>query len=199
MKNRKTKKSIDFIGPSVQDLGLTLESEAPLEAAKAADTGEAAESAKVQDTAKPRKKRESKKVSPITAVDQGEDGGVAQDKQDQIVEEKEVINKSNAIINKSNDDNVVDDNSGAKNPPPVLKRAENLYRRAIREYLEKTLGDRESVEFKISKMQEDLGVTMQTLYKHLRYLRRTEFEIKQIRYGSILKRRVKEAGEKNES
>jgi ribosomal protein S3 len=83
--------------------------------------------------------------------------------------------------------NSVAHTNNAKNP--YAKEPENLHRRAIREYLEKTLGDQKLVEFKISKMQQDLGITMQTLYKHLRVLREKEYDIKPLQYSSLLKRK----------
>jgi hypothetical protein len=175
MKDRK-KKAIDFIGPSVQDLGLALEAEQPV----IEDRKEQGETPPVSATrekaaaqAKP-KTTTSGKSKPKVAVEESEA------KASGDASKGAVGNEITGAVEKGS--------AGINSPAP---RKENLYRRAIRDYLNRTLGDKEEVEFKISKMQQELGITTMTVYKHLRYLRKTEFEIKALQFCSLLKRREK--------
>jgi hypothetical protein len=205
MKNRKTKKAIDFIGPSVEDLGLTLEAkpltpgteEAERDNAHAAlaepeqITASSADNERENgesmnaDQEKPVKKTAVRKTSKnIKSVEIG-------NRED---ESKAILNKGNNIKaggNKNKIGQTEDSADSAGNAKkPHAKNPDNLYRRAIREYLERALGDQESVEIKISQMQQDLGISIITVYKHLGVLRKTDYEIKKLQFSTLLKRKT---------
>jgi DNA-binding transcriptional ArsR family regulator len=71
----------------------------------------------------------------------------------------------------------------------VAKRKNTIHFSIVRDYLCKALGNKDSVEIKLSDMQEELGIHPNTLYKHLKTLRETEFIITRQRYGTEIKRR----------
>jgi predicted GTPase len=74
-------------------------------------------------------------------------------------------------------------------PVTPSPRRESVYRKMIRDYLNRALGDNESVVIKLLDMKNNLEITDKTLYGHLKVLRQTEFEIKKLRYGTEVKRR----------
>jgi DNA-binding transcriptional ArsR family regulator len=78
--------------------------------------------------------------------------------------------------------------------PVVIQgpRRESVYRRLIRDYLNKALGDEERVEIKLSDMGRALDISDKTIYSHLKVLRQTEFVIKKLRYSTEIRRRKQE-------
>ena len=69
-----------------------------------------------------------------------------------------------------------------------LKR-QTIHFRLIRDYLNAALGDKERVEIKLSAVGEELGIPLNTLYRHLKTLRETEFYITRLQYGTEIRRR----------
>jgi AraC-like DNA-binding protein len=77
------------------------------------------------------------------------------------------------------------------NPQPVA-RGNGVYFNLVRNYLNAALGDKELAQIKLKDMQAELGMTSNTLYKHLKTLRETEFIITKRRYYTELRRRPNE-------
>jgi hypothetical protein len=64
-------------------------------------------------------------------------------------------------------------------------------REAIRDYLNKELGESESVIIRLSDLTTALDIGMNTLYRHLKVLRVSDFEFKKVFNGTEVKRRNK--------
>jgi hypothetical protein len=62
-------------------------------------------------------------------------------------------------------------------------------REAIRDYLNKALGDSESVIIRLSDLTFELNIGMNTLYRHLKVMRVSDFEFKKVFNGTQVKRR----------
>jgi biotin operon repressor len=65
----------------------------------------------------------------------------------------------------------------------------SVYLRLIRQYLYDLLKDKDCAFFKISHMTQELGINQKTVFKHLKILRQSEFEIKREQFGTIVKKR----------
>jgi hypothetical protein len=62
-------------------------------------------------------------------------------------------------------------------------------REAIKDYLNKALGDAESVIIRLSDLTTELNIGMNTLYRHLKVMRVSDFEFKKVFNGTQVKRR----------
>jgi hypothetical protein len=69
-------------------------------------------------------------------------------------------------------------------------------REAIREYLNKALGEEESVIIRLSDLTIALNIGMNTLYRHLKVMRVSDFEFKKVFNGTQVKRRTKDSSTK---
>ncbi|GHV48824.1 hypothetical protein FACS1894204_13260 [Synergistales bacterium] len=70
---------------------------------------------------------------------------------------------------------------------------DSLYFRSIRDYLYAALGDSDRAEIKLSVMEKELGINSKTLYKHLKTLRETEFVLTKLQYATEIRRRTEES------
>jgi uncharacterized protein YfcZ (UPF0381/DUF406 family) len=186
----KQKKAIDFIGPSVSDLGLTLKPQTLATEVAAVTAGQKEQSEKLPEIAK------SAALPPKESTDLSENSPKGSKRRKEVADSTvckrqavETVIEARENTNQVKKSNAI--NANAEKEASITTKKESFHRRAIRNYLNNVLGDKDSAEFKISKMQQDLDITLKTVYKHLRYLRTTEFEIKQLRYTSLLRRRAK--------
>jgi DNA-binding NtrC family response regulator len=62
-------------------------------------------------------------------------------------------------------------------------------REAIRDYLNKALGDAESVIIRLADLTTELNIGMNTLYRHLKVMRVSDFEFKKVFNGTQVRRR----------
>jgi hypothetical protein len=76
------------------------------------------------------------------------------------------------------------------NTPAGIQGKSNVHFRLIRQYLYDLLKDKDCAFFKISQMTQDLGINPKTIFKHLKVLRQSEFEIKREQFGTIIKKRL---------
>jgi hypothetical protein len=89
------------------------------------------------------------------------------------------------IAEKPADDAVSFDARGIHNSKQTRR---SLHLTIIRDYLNRALGDKDRAEIKLSEMQRELDINPKTLFRHLKTLRNTEFEINRMMYGTELKR-----------
>jgi predicted transcriptional regulator YheO len=106
------------------------------------------------------------------------------DKQDKTEEEKQIANPSQSVT-KRNSDAVSNINRSARSPKNLL--ATN--RKAITDYLNNALADQEVVVIKLCDIADSLGINMNTLYRHLKIIRDTDFVIKKVFNGTEIRRR----------
>jgi hypothetical protein len=106
------------------------------------------------------------------------------DKQDNIEENKNIAEPPKSIT-KGRAVTPIANNRSARSP-------ENLFtanRNAIREYLYNALGNQESAFIRLADISENLNINMNTLYRHLKVLRETDFMLKKVFNGTEIRRR----------
>jgi hypothetical protein len=75
--------------------------------------------------------------------------------------------------------------------PEDIRGKSSVYMRLIRDYLEKVLDGNPIAYFKISQMTKDLGINPKTIFKYLKILRQSEYEIKREQFGTTIRKRGK--------
>ena len=131
-------------------------------------------------------------IDAAKKVAQEEKARVSKRKENLLLSSVDENNVTKTKVDKINVDenNIIekeaDETSLVETPKP---KKETLHFKAIRDYLNKLLGDQEEIEVKLTVVQNELGITGVTFYKHLKVLRDTEFEIKKKRYITSVKRK----------
>jgi hypothetical protein len=100
------------------------------------------------------------------------------------------VTSSSITANGMAHDAITDINTAQSYTAQNKPRGNALFLSVIRDYLNRALGDADRVEIKIKDMEEDLGISKNALYRHLRTLRDTEFFITKLRFSTELKRRI---------
>jgi hypothetical protein len=166
------KKKINFTGPSVKDLGIVHD-----------------DSIIVNSNTDISNTKNSNTI--LSNTDSINKNIIAESNSAEIPEE--VVIKKDTITGNTNN-NRATKNSNTKNKltnnsnTTIIEKS--AYFRLIRNYLYGALANNNSVEIKLSDMQKELGIHPNTLYKHLKTLRESEFIITKRRYSTEVKRRI---------
>ena len=103
--------------------------------------------------------------------------------------EKKTISSSKEKVITDIGNNIASNTTFSKTGDVKPGKRRTIHFRLIRDYLNAVLGDNERVEIKLSEMGEELGIPLNTLYRHLKTLRETEFYITRLQYGTEIRRR----------
>ena len=161
------KRKIDFTGPSIQDLGLAINS--PTSENAIAEVGNSDIGITENSNF------ESKRVESAVPV-------VKKNR----ISQTGITGIGNTKISNSRKDNAIISNSTNGN---TKRTYATVQFKLIRDYLYAALDNNDRVEIKLSVMGEELGINIKTLYKHLKILRETEFFIKKLQYCTEIRKR----------
>jgi hypothetical protein len=182
----KMQRQIDFIGPSVLDLGLV---------ANSGITNKGNSKNSIDEI-------EKGETAPSAKEDKNDNMGITVNSNSTFTNaEGANVNSGNTIKSIPTFANTVDSTTNVSNTnignahisnanKGNTKKGYNTVQfKLIRDYLNAALGDNERVEIKLSIMGQELGINPKTLYKHLKKLRETEFYITKLQYSTEIRRR----------
>jgi hypothetical protein len=176
MSMAKRQRQIDFIGPSVQDLGLVTNN-------GITNKGNCKNS---------KDENERDETTPTAKENKNDNYGITDNSNSAFTNtERGNVNTGSTMKSTPTIANTVDSAANVPNTNKgnTKKGYNTVQFKLIRDNLNAALGDNERVEIKLSVMGQELGINPKTLYKHLKTLRETEFYITKLQYSTEIRRR----------
>ena len=164
--SKNKRKKINYDGFGLEDLGITVEG----------------------DNTKNNNTLNDNTSFNVTKKSNNEIDNSAHELPNSLVEKQDKVTNNNV-----ENDNTVSSNIKYNDMPNTSPKSSGVNQtifNLVRNYLYDILGNEEEVQIKLKDIETALNINANTLYKHLKILRNTEFMITKIRGGTILRRQT---------